>query len=230
MIHLHGAGCAVAAALAFFLVFPNIPMGEFRSRLGRLNLLMESLQGRELSWQEKTSIYSLGILIGAGGFAFGCPEVAREHLLLYLPAPALRIWKSDFPMGTAAIRGALNPFAQGLTVLRSDDSEATLSPKVVTFRYGRDPLRYALALNPASVSARARRLPGGNIWTIQVRADVKVAYAERGRVVLPLPFSPHSLPIAEEIFWRLQQVGWLFPYTARWEWELRSDDPRLAGE
>jgi hypothetical protein len=219
-----------AAALAFFLVFPHIPLGEFRSRLDRLNLLMESLQGRELSWQDKTSIYSLGILMGAGGFAFGYPEVAREHLLLYLPGPRLRIWKSDFPMGAAAIRRTLKPFAQGLTTLSPGDSEATLSPKVVTFRYGRDPLRYALALNPAAVTATARRRPGSDVWTLQVRADVKVAYAERGRVVLPLPFSPRSLPIAEGMFWRLQQAGWLFPYTARWEWELFSDDPRLAGE
>ena len=133
-------------------------------------------------------------------------------------------------MGVAAIRRTLKRFAQGLTIHRPDDSEATLSSKVVTFRYGRDPLRYALALNPAAVTAKARRRAGSDVWTLQVRADVKVAYAERGRVVLPLPFSPHSLPIAEGIFWRLQQAGWLFPYTARWEWELRSDDSRLAGE
>ena len=128
-----------AAALAFFLVFPHIPLGEFRSRLDRLNLHMESSQGHELSWQDKLSIYSLGILMGAGGFAFGYPEVAREHLLLYLPGPALRIWKSDFPMGAAAIRRTLKPFAKGLTILRPDDSQATLSSKLVTFRYGRDP-------------------------------------------------------------------------------------------
>jgi hypothetical protein len=102
-----------------------------------------------------------------------------------------------------------------------------MRPERIAFVYGRDPYLVALALNPPTIFAHAQRQPGGGNWVIRARARVSVAYVRESRLGGVIPLLGIRAVLHEGMYWALQELGWYFPYTAFWNWEMTSDDPRL---
>lgn len=55
-------------------------------------------------------------------------------------------------------------------------------------------------------------------WRLSICATVEVAYPPRGALHL-FEIDGRPIRIEEGLYWRLQEDGWLHPYTARWCWE-----------
>lgn len=86
-------------------------------------------------------------------------------------------------------------------------------------------MRVALALNtPLLLEATPRETPDG--LALDVVGSAWIAYPRSWK--LPLArIGGRKLVFDEGIYWVMQEQGWFTPYTARWRWTVRQDDPRL---
>lgn len=91
------------------------------------------------------------------------------------------------------------------------------------YSMGKSEARYALALNPAEMRVSARRI--GSVWALNVSIRVECTYPQRGVATL---IRYPELKIQEGLFWVLEQVGWLHPYTMEWNFSITTDDARLT--
>ncbi len=213
------------ASLVIYILCPNLMLQAAIGHFTRLGKKALSQPPGNFSCYEKTNIYFFGIIMGVGGFLAGYPEVAKEHLLLYLPGKEERSWNSCFALKSAKIQKPVRKFIRKLNILDASIREFHMEPEIVVFHYNQDPYRFALALNPAQITAHAKRntqQPGK--WDINVKCTVKIAYPREAIIRVPLPGIKQSFPVYEGMFWVLQQKHWLFPYQAHWLCELKNHD------
>ena len=223
---LLGRGLSLLVLTMLLVLKPLLPMQELQSRFDRLSAKLTRKGARGFTLREKASVYYFGVFMGIGGYLIGYPEAGREHLMLYLPGPKTREWRSDFAMGSRRVRRALRAFKLRLQKSKRGTTGAWMSPRILTFRLGRDPHRVALALNPLVLRARARRHHHIQPWRITAYGTVSVRYKRRARTPLTLSRGV-AFVMDQGLFWMLQQNGCLHPYKARWVWSLSSRDPRL---
>ena len=170
---------------------------------------------------DRIGVYLLGLwTAGLGALLY--PEVAKELFYLYLPSDGgVRNFTTDFAMASAKIRAPLRAFAHSLNDGDGADGNVVRLPqrRIAWASYAgtRTERRVALALNPCLLSAVARRVHGA--WRISASAVVRVAFPPRNRVTLG-QIGGRPLQIEEGLFWALQELGWLHPYSAAWSWEL----------
>lgn len=215
------------ASLVIYILFNNLMLQAADGHFTRLGKKALSQLPGNFSCYEKTNIYVFGIIMGVGGFLAGYPEVAKEHLLLYLPGKEERSWKSCFALKSAKIQKPVRQFIRKLNILDASIHEFQMEPKRIVFHYHQDPYRFALALNPTQITAQAKRntrQPGN--WDIKVKCTMKIAYPREAIIRVPLPWTKQSFSVYEGMFWVLQQSHWLFPYQAHWLCELKSQDYR----
>lgn len=203
-------------------------VGELDHRIQRLAAIprsKEKLDGH--SFRDKVGIYGLNLAMGAAAMPL-YPEVSRETMLLALkpPADGVRVFTSDFPLGSARVREAVRAFG-GRTPGAPDSLDRIWEKKVAwslsEYAPGKPEARWALAMNPAQV--RIRTLASEMHSKLHVSVEVRVEYPANCRVVL---LGNPRLAVEEGLFWVLQQDGWLHPYTASWQFTLDQDDPRIA--
>jgi hypothetical protein len=245
-----GVGLLVVAALTIW-----IPICEVNRQVAVLDVKPY------YSTRDKLGVGGLNLVMAACGLPL-YPEVAVETALLVLPRRAndTLVVQSDFPLRSRVVRAKLCDFAQRFAASGRDEDEllvrqadlwaaATQSGQSVVSGSVRDKQaalqaaywdsRCALALSPVTVQCQAAR--SGKRWKMEVRAVVRVGYAEDGEAVLipPVALSLGSkglkwegLVMSERLFWVLQQdsVGWLHPYHAEYRFTIPSDDRRPSDE
>jgi len=168
--------------------------------------------------REKLGIYGLNVAMGLAALPV-YPEAARETLWLVVPsASGRRVFRSRFPMRSTRVREVVGAFGARLRSVEGDrvvlESVRVAWPATAYQPFGGPEARVALALNPAKVSAEARRQ--GARWEMAIRVEVRVEYPPSASVRL---MEDPQLRVEEGLFWVLQQARWLHPYTAVWEFE-----------
>jgi hypothetical protein len=210
---------AVAAAFAW-----HVPFHEYADRIQSLSRSVEAGPKR-LSTRDLAAIWTLNLVMAAGGWLAGFPEAAGETAGLVFRGPDERVHRSDMAMRSPTVRRAV---ARGFAAAAASGSEDLgLPAQRIVFMYDpdRESLRAALALNPLLLAGRVVR--AGQGWRADLQATVQVAYPRRA-VLRLRDVRGRSLVIDEGLFWALQQRGWLHPYVATWQWSVWSNDPRLA--
>jgi hypothetical protein len=154
-------------------------------------------QGRNLTFVEKSAVYGLNIVIGCLAYPI-YPEVSKETLLMMFPADnGIRNFESDFFLKSDKIQQAI----------RSGKSRVSWSTK--DYALGKKEARYALALNPCTLTVKTEN--SKTYYTV----TVPIEYPEKLSVML-LSY-PIQVTLEEGLFGYLQKAGWLHPYRAVWQ-------------
>ena len=135
---------------------------------------------------------------------------ARENLLLLLPGPGERVWQSDFPASAALVRQSI---------------ERTLAKKApAADEYGlqwpsycADRCDVAFALNGGWLKV----VTAGGTGRCTARAGTHVRYGRQFRASTLFGARGYYLRIDQAPYWALQELGWLHPYSAVYEWDCR---------
>ena len=163
------------------------------------------------SWINKVEIYSLGLVMSVLGYPL-YPEVAREHLMLYIPNDGNpKIIHDDFFMSSPVVQDALK------RAKRTGERQMLVWPLNT----------YVLKLNSESYweSRIALAFNGGYL---EVRGDKAVAiipFKYPKRAFAPLITIPKlgTLGVEEGLFWVLQEEGWYHPGEIHWIANLESE-------
>lgn len=155
---------------------------------------------QELKIIEKINIYGLNLIMSVIAYPI-YPEVAKESFYLCLPSKEnKRVFKSKFFLKSQKIKEILKD------IKVNEKHKATWSTS--EYKFGNSEARYALALNPCSVSIEE------NDSKLYCKAKVKVEYPMSCEVTLIN--WPVTIKVEEGLFGYLQKCGWLHPYDAIW--------------
>ena len=214
-----------------FLVLPAT-LGLAPMMVGEVDRRVEELNRRDLknpaalSFVDKVGVYGLNIVMAAAAAPL-YPEAAKETFLMCFPPPKdrLRVFHSEFGLGSARLSGKLREWVSGLagdTVHVREFGPEFIEWSHEEYRLTNPEARYGLALNQTHLKMTATRT--GNRYRLDVSHLVGIAYPSDAYV--PLITRPR-LRMQEGLFWVLQQSRWLHPYNAEWRFTIYSDDPRL---
>ena len=221
-----GRGVAVGALIALSVVGVKPGARQLGRQLEQLAGQYERGGASALSTRDRAGLWGLHVVMAAGGYAWGLPEVSREAWRLNLPGRKTRVWFSDFPMRSPRVRAALLEIVDD-EIIRSQ--ETSHSTQVTWPDYKEtartDSLRVALALNcPLVLDVEA--IPHGPEHALNVVARCQVSYPRRGPIPIAV-IDGQPIVLEEGLFHALEETGWMFPYTAEWHFQVRTDNPRL---
>ena len=156
------------------------------------------------SWLNKAEVYTLGVVMSVLAYPI-YPEVAREHLSLYVPNNGEpKRYSDDFFLKSSIVRDAINKATQ-------TNNEVRLYWSVNDYRLSRNPeyyweARVALAFNGGWLRVEGK----------QAVARIPIAYPKRA--LAPLVSIPGigTLAVQEGLFWVLQQEGWYHVGEVEW--------------
>lgn len=161
------------------------------------------LDGKNFSNYNRVEIYCLGLLMGVLAYPI-YPEVARLHLMLYMPFDAdIKRLEDDFFLKSSVVKNAIE-----LSMKRK--REIILAWPASTYLLSFNASKYyesrvALALNGARL-----RVDGD-----EVIVRVKIKYPRKA--FAPLIKTPlGTIGVEEGLFALLQREGWL--YSGEYEW------------
>jgi hypothetical protein len=219
---------AVVLLLGATAVFWQVLATELGDRLEQLAQAKDRNGETAFSTRDLLGVYGLNLVMGAGGYLVGYPEVADETLALAWPGAPVRRWDSDFAMGSPKVRAAVREMVRGLPA--SGASQAILPSQSVdwpTYGFETDSMRVALAVNcPFLIEGRGHRDDGG-AWILDLSGTARIAYPRRAFIPLGVRRNGKPWGLDEGLFWVLEERGWLHPYTAVWSWSVSAHDPRL---
>ena len=158
----------------------------------------------QFSWLNKAEVYTLGIVMSVLAYPI-YPEVAKEHLSLYVPNNGEpKRYNDDFFLKSSVVRDAINKATE-------TNDEVRLYWSVNDYRLSLNPedyweARVALAFNGGWLRVEGK----------QAVARIPIAYPKRA--LAPLVSIPGigTLAVQEGLFWVLQQEGWY--HTGEVEW------------
>ena len=219
--------------MAFFIIIIIIVLGTVHVSIGEINNRIAHMAGKPrskdtlhlFSFRDKLGIYGLNLMMGISAYPI-YPEISMETLLMVLPPPenGIRSFHSNFAINSREVRNVVREFNKTLSF--TEDNEVSFQRRIYwnigEYTLGSKEARYALALNPADVFLHGFREDGK--WYIDISLKVQCRYPQNSSVVL---ISSPELRIEEGLFWVLQEVGWLYPYTAEWRFGIRSSDRRI---
>lgn len=221
-------GLILVAVGVGVLAWGHVSLLEFQDSVDQLSEQIRREGPDSLSFEQRAGIFGLNAVMGMGGYVAGYPEAGKETLLLSVPGPAVRHWGSDFALRSPRVRRAVGSMVAEADA--ADGDSVQLSPVSVSwpqYAFGQDSLRVALALNsPLEITGTASRVD--DRWRLDLVGSARVEYPKRGRVSLLGNVHGKEIALEEGLFGALQEVAWLYPYTARWSWTVYSDDPRLT--
>lgn len=206
---------AVFWAASFALV-PFVLKPALAEQRARREALFEAYNQRglpALDLEDRLAIAALGVAMGVIA-APVFPEVAQEHLLLHLPGGD-RARESDFALRSPRVAEPLNMFTERLPAPTPGAAPLRFGPRRITFTYGQDDPRVALALNPCLLSAVATPQDGG--WRVEAEVAVEVRYPPRSPLQM-FAYRGEPFIVEEGLFYALQEAGWYHPYTMTWRW------------
>ena len=156
------------------------------------------------SWLNKAEVYTLGVVMSVLAYPI-YPEVAREHLSLYVPNNGEpKRYSDDFFLKSSVVRDAINKATQ-------TNIEVRLYWSVNDYRLSLNPedyweARVALAFNGGWLRVEGK----------QAVARIPIAYPKRA--LAPLISIPGigTLAVQEGLFWVLQQEGWYHVGEVEW--------------
>ena len=156
------------------------------------------------SWLNKVEVYTLGIVMSVLAYPI-YPEVAKEHLSLYVPNHGERKrYNDDFFLNSSVVRDAINKAIQ-------TKDEVRLYWSVNDYRLSLNledywEARVALAFNGGWLRVEGK----------QAVARIPIAYPQRA--LAPLVSIPGigTLAVQEGLFWVLQQEGWYHVGEVEW--------------
>lgn len=199
----------VGVVLALSLAAP-VSLVEYRLRVDTLRATIDRGGPEALTVRDRAGIWVLNLGMAAGGLCAGFPEVALETLLLAVPGPPERRFRSGFAGGSPKVRAVIEGYRGSLR----GEGPVRLPPRVV--RWGLDgghaEWRRGLALDAFTITGVAVR--EGDVWRLDLEGRVPVDYHGGYR----LPLVPGLLWIDETLYDALERRGDLHPYTAVWVW------------
>ena len=171
----------------------------------RLNVLNQKPSDPDhFSWLNKAEVYTLGVVMSVLAYPI-YPEVAREHLSLYVPNNGEpKRYSDDFFLKSSVVRDAINKAIQTKKEVRLywsvDDYRLSLNPEDYW------EARVALAFNGGWLRVEGK----------QALARIPIAYPKRA--LAPLVSIPGigTLAVQEGLFWVLQQEGWYHVGEVEW--------------
>lgn len=182
--------------LQFGIYILLLPFTLIQYQHNSMALYKKIADGKGLNVTEKLSIYGLNIVIS--GLAFPVyPEISKETFLMMFPATdGKRTFVNGFFLQSSRVSQAI----------RMDKKRVVWSLK--DYALGHKEARYALALNPSSLTIVS------NNQDIIYKLEVEIRYPESCEVMLV--DYPIRVTLQEGLFSYLQEVGWLHPYHAIW--------------
>lgn len=221
-------GSTFLIGIVLLITTIHIPIKEINNRIFTLsNKPRNTSSMSSFSVRDKVGIYGLNLMMGI--FASPIyPEISMETLMMVFPAPesGIRTFHSSFAINSHKIRDVIAEFRNDL-VKHEGKKKFNFQKRIYwsarDYSLGGEEARYALALNPCSVSLQASKKDSS--WIIDAGIKVKCRYPQNAYVTL---ISRPELKVEEGLFWVLQQAGWLFPYTAEWKFTINSDDDRIT--
>lgn len=184
----------VSALILLYLITVPLTMLQYQAQSNKMHRKIQN--GQQLGLNEKISIYGLNLIIGIVALPI-YPEVAGETLFLCIPArDETRTFKRGFFLKSKKVKAAIQNGKERVVWSGSE------------FSFGHEESRYALALNPCTLTSFTT--PGGT----EYMAKVDVRYAKNFEVTLIS--RPIKISVQEGLFWYLQEINWLHPYQAKW--------------
>ena len=171
----------------------------------RLNVLNQKPSDPDhFSWLNKAEVYTLGVVMSVLAYPI-YPEVAREHLSLYVRNNGEpKRYNDDFFLKSSVVRDAINKAMQ-------INKEVRLFWSVNDYRLSLSPedyweARVALAFNGGWLRVEGK----------QAVARIPIAYPERALAPLISVPGIGTLAVQEGLFWVLQQEGWYHVGEVEW--------------
>jgi hypothetical protein len=160
------------------------------------------------AWINKVEIYTLGLIMSVLGYPL-YPEVAREHLMLYLPNDGNpKVIYDDFFISSPVVQ-------KGIAQARKTGKRQALIWPLNT---------YVLKLNWDSYweSRVALAFNGGYLEVSDKEVVAIIPFKYPKRAFAPLISIPKvgTLGVQEGLFWVLQEEGWYHPGEIHWKAEL----------
>lgn len=205
----------------------HIPIGEINHNIELLSRKPRDPESiSSFSAREKLGIYGLNLMMSLSAYP-KYPEVSKETILMILPAPlgGIRTFQSDFALNSRSVCNLVKQWNMRLENEKTNKVrfKSRLHWHAKDYALGNSEARYALALNPCTISMLATRQ--SSKWLLDIRLRVECKYPQHSNVTL---ITHPKLQVEEGLFWVLQQAEWLFPYTAEWKFTMASDDKRIC--
>jgi hypothetical protein len=162
------------------------------------------IEPANFSWINKAEIYGLGVLMSALAYPI-YPEVAREHMMLYMPfddAPKI-IW-DDFFLSSIVVQNAIKKAIKTNHPYRLAWSASAYQLSLNAEKYRE--ARTALALNGGYV-----RVEGNDVIV-----KIKIAYPKKSYAPLISIPGIGVIGVEEGLFWVLQQEKWYYTGFVKW--------------
>ncbi|MBN2653002.1 MAG: hypothetical protein JXR63_11520 [Spirochaetales bacterium] len=192
-----------------------------------LEILAEKNAQEMLTAKDRLGIYGLNLIMGIAAYPI-YPEVAKETLYLAIKPQKnnLRHFKSNFAKNSEKIKTEINQLLIEVEKFKNWETHtktARIFWSADDYNFNNPEARYALALNPAKLVLTMVNCE--KHYKINVILEVKIEYPQSSCVTL---ISNPELKIEEGLFHTLQKEGWLFPYTAIWEFQIIRDKPQKS--
>lgn len=161
--------------------------------------------GDDLSFKEKSGVYGTLIMLIVGGY-IPFPEVSKENFYLLFPdEDNVRVFHDNTFLNSTGIQRHMSQGDKVKVVWNSWEERAS------------GDLRYALAFNTAVVEKVDKQ------EFVEYTLTMSVNYTENWTTLHAKNLFGGYLTtrIDEGLFWYLQKVGWLHPYTAIWKGKVK---------
>ena len=162
-----------------------------------------------LSYISRFGLWWSAVWLSIGGVAYGAPYTVAEKVLMFWRGPKQRIWNNNFPAKAQKIRDLISN-AKSI----SGNNNRTFRNDLLWTSYCQENCDVGLALNGGDLTVEI--LDKG--LRCVATARVSVSYKRQYRSSTILGYGKYRLSIDQAAYWSLQELGWLFPYTLRYQW------------
>jgi len=200
---------ALAVTLISMIVATPITLNQLTHGIRHIGDVATISGPQSLSYPTRFGLWWSAIWLSIGGIAYLTPYTVAEQVLMFWPGEKERLWNSDFPTKAKKVRAFVKQAKK-----EAKNRDASYKYDLLWKSYCQDNCDVGLALNGGDLTVDISNNGQGCIATARVSVSYKPQY--RGSTILG--YGKYRLRIDQASYWSLQELGWLFPYTLRYQW------------
>ena len=200
---------ALVVTLISMIVATPITLNQLTHGIRHIGDIATVSGPQSLSYPTRFGLWWSAIWLSIGGIAYLTPYTVAEQVLMFWPGEKERLWNSDFPTKAKKVRAFVKQAKK-----EAKNRDASYKYDLLWKSYCQDNCDVGLALNGGDLTVDISNNGQGCIATARVSVSYKPQY--RGSTILG--YGKYRLRIDQAAYWSLQELGWLFPYTLRYQW------------
>ena len=200
---------SLIAILASMLIATPVTLNQLTHGIRNIGDQATSLGPTTLSYPTRFGLWWSAIWLSIGGIAYMTPYTVAEQVLMFWPGKPERIWNDDFPMKAKKVRAMVKRAKD-----RAKNQDAAYKYDLLWKSYCQDNCDVGLALNGGELTVEIADAEKRCVATARVNVSYKPQY--RGSTIIG--YENYRLRIDQAAYWALQELGWLHPYTLRYQW------------